>query len=201
MRTLVSAAMLMIALISCADKPEVVAAGDYVDWTEQKETGLVNTKTIGDVIYTVYYLPKESLALRDAGEGASEDEWKSEMEKKGDMQYYKLVYRLASGNQDILKHNLTDEAEYFSRSNYLAFGVNNDVYVQCGRERLPCRLHQFTPGYGITPQAEVVFAFDDNDKEYTQNRTLVVEDQLFGGGILQFEFNAEDLKNIPTIQF
>jgi hypothetical protein len=201
MRTIISISMLMIALISCADKPEVVAASEYVGWTEQEENGLVNAKTIGDVTYTVYYLPKESLALREVGEGASEEELKAALEKKGNMQYYKLIYRLASGNQDILKYNLTEEAEYFSRSNYLAFGVDKDVYVQCGQERLPCRLHEFAPSYGIKPQAEVVFAFDDNDIECTQNRTLVVEDQLFGGGILQFEFRAEDLKNIPTIQF
>lgn len=201
MKTAVSISVLMITLMSCADKPEVIGAAEYVGWTEQEESGLVNTKTIGDVIYTVYYLPKESLALREAGEGASEEEWKAAVEKKGDMQYYKLVYRVATGNQDILKHNLSGEAEYFSRTNYLAFGVDKDVYVQCGSERLPCRLHQFAPRYGIAPEAEVVFAFDDNDKEYKQNRTLVVEDQLFGGGILQFEFNADDLKNIPTIQF
>lgn len=200
MKTVLSC-MLMITLLSCADKPEVVSAEEYINRTLEEESGLQNEKQIDDIIFTVYYIPKESMALRETGENPTSEEWKAAMDKTGDMQYYKLVYRLANSNQDILKYNLYDEAEYFTRTNYLAFGIDKDTYVQCGDERLPCRLHQFAPRYGIAPEAEVLFAFDESDKEYKQDRTLVLEDQLFGSGILQFEFNADDIKNTPTIQF
>ncbi|HTF05224.1 MAG TPA: hypothetical protein VK826_14445 [Bacteroidia bacterium] len=194
--------MLMIALMySCSEKPDVLPSGEYISWTESESSGLINSKTIDDITFSVYYLPKEAMALRETGASPSEAEWKSVVESKGDMQYYKVVYRLANSNQDILKYNLYDENEYFSRTNYLAFGVDKDVYLLSGKDKLPCRMHQFTPHYGISPEAEILFAFDEPDKEHEQNKTFVIEDQLFGTGILQFEFTAENIKNIPSIQF
>lgn len=193
--------MLMIALLSCMDNPDVLPPAEYTNWVETEENGLVNARQMEDIVFTVHYLSKEEMALRETGGDTTGGAWQAAMDAKGNMQYYKLVFRLAEGNQDVLRYDLRDETEYFSRSNYLAFGIEKDVYLLCGDERLPCRLHQFTPMYGIAPQAEVVFAFDETDPEHTKNRTLVIEDQLFGSGILQFEFTAENIKNIPTIQF
>lgn len=187
--------------LSCSEKPDVLPTEEYIGWTETEESGLVKSKTIDGIMYSVYYLPKEAMALREVEDSISEAGWKDAVESKGDMQYYKLVYRLANSNQDILRYNLRDETEFYSRTNYLAFGVDKDVYLLCGKDRMPCRLHQFTPMYGISPEAEVLFAFDNADSTNTQNKTFVIEDQLFGAGILQFEFKAEDINNIPTIQF
>lgn len=192
--------MLLIAgLIGCAESPSVVSSAEFVEWTGEEENGLCRTKEIDDIRYTVSYIPREQMALLEAGTDATPEEWNKVLNAKGDMQYFKLIYQLTESNQDILKYNLYDETEYFSRTNYLAFGIDKDVYLKSGKEQLPCRLHQFTPHYGISPKAEVVFAFDKTDS--TQNITLVLEDELFGSGILQFEFTAEDLNNIPTIQY
>lgn len=199
MRKLFGILSVVCLIAGCAESPTMVSSAEYEEWSRSEECTLHREREMDDIVFSVSYIPKEELALREAGENATPEEWKKALEAKGDMNYFKLVYSLSGSNQDILKHNLYDETEYYSRTNYLAFGVDKDVYVQCGKDRIPCRLHQYTPHYGISPNAEVLFAFDKIDS--TRDVTFVLEDQLFGSGILQFEFTADDLKNIPTIQF
>lgn len=193
------AILLLIGLASCAESPSMVSSAEFVEWTADEENGLHRTKEIDDIRYTVSYIPRAQMALLETGTDATREEWNDVLNAKGDMQYFKLEYQLTSGNEDILKYNLYDETEYYSRTNYLAFGIDKDVSLKSGKEQLPCRLHHFTPHYGISPKAEILFAFDKTDS--TQNITLVLEDELFGSGMLQFEFTAEDLNNIPTIQY
>ncbi len=201
MKYLVAIIPMIALMLSCSEKPDILPSIEYINWTESEKSGLVSTKTIDEITFSVYYLPKEAMALRETGAAPTDTEWKHAVEEKGNMQYYKVVYNLKNSNQDILKYNLNDETEYFSRTNYLAFGVDKYVYLLNGKDRLPCRMHQFTPHYGISPKAEILFAFDELDKEHEQDITFVIEDQLFGMGILQFEFTAENIKNIPSIQF
>jgi hypothetical protein len=200
MRTYFIVMVLALCFISCDKRPEVLPTHEYIGWVETEENGLKKTKEMDGINYTVYYIPKEAMVLRELSDTASQQEWNAALEAKGNMQYFKLVCNLTHSNQDILKYNLYDETEYYARTNYLAFGIDKDVYLLNGNDRLPCRIHQYTPSYGISPKAEILFAFDASASG-EENITFVLEDQLFGSGMLQFEFTAEHIKNIPTIQF
>lgn len=191
----------MLFLSGCAKSPSQLSSGDYIKWIGKEENGLLIQKQLGEFVIVTQFRSPQSMALIRAGISADKKEWESALYEAGNMQYYFLSYKLNTTSLDILKYNMRDESEYFSRSNYLSFGVNKDVYVLCGKDSLPCRLHQFTPHYGLSPKVDLVFAFDEPDSLHSLNRTLVIEDQLFGLGILRFEFKADDIKNTPSISF
>jgi len=193
--------LLCLVLSGCSVAPSVLPSGQYLDWMNDRSNGLVAEKKVGEFSITAGYRSADAMALMNTGFYPTPQQWKSAREQSGNMQYYFVTYRLNNSNQDILKYKLSDENEYFARSNYLSFGIEKDVYVLCGKDSLPCRLHQFTPHYGLSPKADLVFAFDEPDSLHARDRTLVIEDQLYGLGILQFEFKAKDLQNIPSIRF
>lgn len=195
---------LFIAILffpACEKAPQHLKGKDYMHWVSQKEHGLLMEKKLGEFTIHAQYRSPECMALIRAGMDAGQKKWEKALKEEGNMQYYSVSYSLNNSSMDILKYKMQDESDYFARSNYLAFGVNKDVYVLCGNDSLPCRIHQFTPHYGLSPNADIIFAFDEPDSLHTKNRTLVIEDQLFGLGILRFEFSAEDIHKTPTIIF
>ena len=193
--------LILVLFLACSTTPSTLPSNEYLKWMSEKSNGLVKEKTIGEITVAACYRSPDAMALIRAGENATAKEWKVARKESGNMQYYFVSYQLNKSNQDILKYNLSDESEYFGRSNYLSFGIDKDVYVLCGKDSLPCRLHQFTPHYGLSPKAEIVFAFDEPDSLHKYDHTLVIEDQLFSLGILRFQFDAQDLKKIPSIHF
>lgn len=194
-------AVAILLVASCAKTPERLPANEILGWMAEKDHGLVSEKKIAEITVAAEYRSPEAMALMRTGPNPDSKEWKKALEDAGDMQYYMVSYRLNNSGQDIMKYNLHDESEYFARSNYLSFGIDKDVYVICGKDSLPCRLHQFTPHYGLSPKADLVFAFDDPDQSHQFDHTLVIEDQLFGLGILRFNFKSEDIKHTPSIAF
>ena len=193
--------LILFFLSECSTTPANLSADKYIGWLSEESNGLFKKKTIGEITVFAQYRSPEAMALIRTGNNPTPEEWKTAKEASGNMQYYLVSYRLNKSNQDILKYNLSEESEYFARSNYLAFGIDKDVYVLSGKDSLTCRLHQFTPHYGLSPKADIIFAFDEPDSLKKNNHTLVIEDQLFGLGILRFEFEAEHLQEIPTLQF
>lgn len=177
-----------------------MSSAEFNSWVKDESNGLVMTRTMDDLEYSVTYLPAASLVLRDHIQPANKSDWDSAIASKKDVYCFILKYKLHRSNADVLKFNLENENDYYSRSNYLAFGLDKDVWLECDSAQIPCTLHQFIPHYGISPEAEVLITFPKPSESTEQSFTFVLNDKIYDAGLMKFEFDSDNLNNIPTIQ-
>ena len=181
----------LITLFSC--KKKELNQTDYLQYIEDNNNGLNIYKTMGDVRYTLQYKPLEYIIIKEN----AVDIKKRTTELEG-MQYYTLSYSLENSKEDILQHGLNDKTEYYERVNYLSFGLQNDIYLENGNDKLQCILFNYVRSYGLTAIADFVLAFEKN-KSTISERTLVIEDKVFGGGIIKLKIEKNDIENIPLL--
>lgn len=185
--------MLVLFISSCVKKK--LPASEYVNYIESEKNGLNVSKTIGDICYRVQYKPQDYILLK---ENKSDQSIVKKQDLK-DMQYYTLQYALKEKNEDILKAHLNNSNEYYARSNYFSFDLQQDIYLVEGKDTLPCRLFNYVNSYGLSPKADFVLAFDKTANTAKEDKTIVIEDKVYGGGVIKLKIEKENIKDIPEL--
>jgi hypothetical protein len=191
--TYIGLILLSLSFYACAKKK--VTATEYMTYMEQEKNGLKVSKTIGDICYSVQYKTPEYVLLKENTASLSA------LKKKDieEMQYYTLQYSLTDKSKDILKAHLQNNDDYLERSNYFSFGLQEDIYLVDGKDTLPCKLFNYVNSYGLSPKADFVLAFDGKPKKEVQDKLLVIEDNVYGGGIIKLKIEKENIQQIPEL--
>lgn len=185
--------LLSLSFYACSKKK--VNATDYIAYMEQEKNGLKVSKTIGDICYTIQYKTPDYILLKENTNGGSTLAKKDLQE----MQYYTLQYSLTDKTKDILKAHLQNGGDYLERSNYFSFGLQEDIYLVDGKDTLPCKLFNYVNSYGLSPKADFVLAFDGKQKKEVEDKLLVIEDNVYGGGIIKLKIEKENIQHIPEL--
>lgn len=179
--------------VSCTKQK--IQTADYLNYIENKSNGLKVSKNIGEIDYTVQYKPLEYILLK---ENKNEDQQKRKEDLQG-MQYYTLSYSLVNSRKDILKAGLNAKEDYYERVNYFSFGLQNDIYLVDGRDTMDCKLFNYVRSYGLSPKADFIMAFETNKDQTPHDKLIVIEDKIYGGGIIKLKIEKDDINNVPEL--
>ena len=134
------------------------------------------------VTYKLQYRPVEFQALNALkGTGnVNADAIQTQIDSFADRQLYCLRIQVDSADEDILRHNLSDEGEYYHRLELLnnKFGVM--TWGLSGQDTVHTGFHHFERTYKIRPFVQVLFSL--NDKDGNMPDKLVFEDYIFNHG-------------------
>lgn len=187
-------------LFSCKGKNEL-SPQEYVKWVEDPSNGLKVERKMDAVIYSVQYKP---LAYIVAKEEKNNSIKKSTLETREKilekMQYYTL--RMATNGKDLLTVNSPSQQEYYQRQNYLTYELQHDIALVDGADTLSCGLFQAVGNYGLAPYMDFVLGFERKDtlqEKPMNDKELILEDKVFGNGILKFTIKKEDIHKLPEI--
>jgi hypothetical protein len=160
---------------------------DYVRFIEDEANGLKVSKNIGEVKYTLQYKPAAYIRLRENQKSAEDG-----------MQYYTLSLSLVDQHKDIMRYDLHGQNEYYERANYLSYGLMNDIFLVENGDTLKCELFNYVRTYGLSPQADMVIGFRQPVLKAAADKLFVLDDKLFGGGLIKLKISAEDIENLPA---
>lgn len=182
--------MACLSLFACTKKK--LGSEAYLKYVEDKNNGLQVSKDIKDIRYSVQYKPAQYILLKErVAESNAND--------LAGMQYYTLQYSLVDKSKDIMRAHIEKQNEYYERVNYFSFGLQNDIYVVEDKDTLDCKLFNYVRSYGLSPMADFVLGFNETPGKETSDKTFVIEDNIFGGGIIKLKINQEDILNIPEL--
>lgn len=173
----------------------------YIKWVENPEHGLRQSQVVNGVAFELQYKPVDYIIARENGKpDLSRSFYEKRKEKLGELYYFSL--NLKSGEQDLLMHNINDEQEYYKRVNYYSLDFQQDIKLLCGTDTLACLMYQFENTYGVAPYIRMSIAFSGKKKaELLQKDSFIlIEDRVFGGGLLRFPFNSKALDQLPGIK-
>jgi hypothetical protein len=174
---------------------------NFVKWVENPKNGLKQSKEVNNVIFEIQYKPLDYIIANENRKPIIEETfYKERIQKLGDLFY--LTLTLKSGSQDIMMYNLHDSQEYFKRVNYYSLDFQQDIKAVIGNDTLPCLMYQFENMYGVTPYVKMSIAFSGKHKtDFPKTDPLIlIDDRIFGGGLLRFVWKQSDLENIPSIK-
>ena len=191
--------VLLFLMAGCGKS--VLPPAAYTQWVESPEHGLKQSKEIGGVQFELQYKPADYIiACENAQQQLAASFHQERKQKLGELLYFTLA--LKSGSQDLLMYNLADEKEYLQRVNYYSLDFQQDIKLVVGNDTLPCLLYQFENTYGIAPFVRMSIAFTGKKKEAiaSTGAIVLVNDRVFGGGVLPFAFDNDHFESIPEIE-
>lgn len=173
----------------------------YVRWIEDPANGLRLVRKSHDVQFELQYRPADYIIAQENAKPVLDEKFHTDRQAQlGDMMYFTLA--IQSGSTDIMMHNMKDESEYYQRANYYALDFQQDIRMVIEKDTLPCSMYQFENTYGVTPYIKMLLAFSGShrSKLETSNPVILVNDRVFGGGLMRFEYQHTQLNAVPKIQ-
>ena len=171
---------------------------EFVKWV--KSSHLKKTKSIQEIEYSLNYLPTEYLVFNELKTNkVSSTQLESVSESYNDMEYYELRLRVPTG-LEVAKYKL-GSSSYEDRIKYLSFELQNDIKAVIETsEEVKCVLSHFERTYNVSPYTTILLGFPKDNLAEAKERTIVLEDKIFGNGIIKFHWTKEQINNIPKVE-
>lgn len=200
--------VLLVITISSCKKNSISNEQDYLQWINKHA---VKSKTVNGLELSVKYLPPDFLAYKEL----SEKEY-SRDQVDSLVNYYSNSYSFLltisplpakdGTRPDLLYYNLGSVEEYNVRLKELTFNFNEYVYLETQYGKHPPILNVFENTYGITPDRTIYLVFNKYEQVRSETKeitdfNIVFNDKLFVTGISYFNFKAQELNNVPKINF
>ena len=185
-------------ITSCSNAPEKMKSSDLIKWFNDSGNGFVNNQEVGEIRFSAQLRPVDyQIALDHKSDFINEEEYRKAKERIDRMTYFSL--RISSDfSPDVMLHNAEDEQVYFERDMYYSYEFSNDIYLITD-DTVQCSIYHFVNSHGLTPYIESVFAFE-KDASRIKDPVLVIDDKVFGSGIVKFSFDDKVLKNQPELE-
>ena len=171
---------------------------EYIHWVESRDNELKKVKEVGDYVYELQYWPIEYKLLKESETRRLGEKYiAKKKEENGSFMYFKLRMYEKSKQKDILEYGVSGMNDYYKRIDYLSYGFEENIACFRGKDTLlPCVYH-FERTYSVSPFADVMFTFKDKSPE---DFTVLVDDIVFNGGPLKFEFKKSSLSDLPELK-
>jgi hypothetical protein len=180
---------------------EQLSPKEYVQWLRDVNNGINKEKTIDDITFSIQYKPSEYIVcMEEKKDQLSDSLLKGRQKELTDMEYYDLTIGLASGQGELLKHDLKSTAQYEERVNYFAFNMQHDINLVEDGDTIPCGLYHFERTYDVAPYSKFLLGFVKGKHSKPKERTLAFYDKIFNKGLIKFTYTDEDFNNIPKLK-
>ncbi len=179
---------------------ENVSATEFITWCSNEDNHLSKSKTVSEMQYKVMFLPPESMAYTEL----KAEEYNLEIFRKvsdsyKDMSYFNFRIQLSDGNGELLKYNLQSAMQYEERIKYVSFNMDKDLYIIQDNAIIYPGLYHFERTFEVVPYLTVMMAFDNKKFDKKREFTLVYNDRLFEKGMIKFNYQNNQLVDVPEI--
>ena len=188
---------LIFFLASCSGV-DTLDGKSYLSWVKNPKNGLRIQKELSGIIYSAQFKPYEFIVLNEEKEHSLPKDILNKRKKELDgMIYYN--FRISSNqSSDVLNFGLSEKSDYINRLNYLSYDFQNNIQLVTDKDSVNCGLYHFVQGHGIVPYVDMVLGFPIDDQNTDQ--TLVIDDKVFGNGIIKFFIAKEDVIKTPQLE-
>lgn len=191
--------ILAVAIFVFGFSEKELNAEDYVKYVESDNNALMNTKEIDDLSFKLQYCPTEYLLLMEYKTDNISNALVENRKKENDSLLYFKLRISAKGTNDVMNHNVGSTEDYYSRIQYLSYGLEENIALLNGNDTIFPALFHFERTYGIAPFADFIMAFHTKIKE-SDDFQVLIDDKAFDSGILKFTYNNKDIQNIPKLK-
>ncbi len=183
-------------------KTLVVSPSEFISWVKDPENGLVKTRQINDLQFSLTYLPPAFMICNDLKkENISKKELAELALQYEDFEYYLLKIEALESGMELAKYKVSNRKEYEDRIRYYSFNMQNDLIAKLETgEEVYCELYHFERTYNITPYSSFLIGFPKEFIANSKERTIILEEKVFNKGNIKFKWTTAEMNNIPQIE-
>jgi hypothetical protein len=185
----------MLLVAACSSK--TVSMDELKKYPFDSSHGLIQVSNRGGAKVEVYYKPKELIfrqELKDNADRKAEVETRKNMDS---LDYF--VFRLSRNGHEI-ENDYANDPEMFNKViDYLSFSFGNDVYMIHKKDTMPMLDFSYARMFGTSDACQLLTVFKSDLKTRTGKVTICFDDTFLGTGLSSFEFEIQDIKNIPPL--
>ncbi|MCI5059422.1 MAG: hypothetical protein MRY83_25135, partial [Flavobacteriales bacterium] len=177
-------------------KKELIKEFDQV----LKENNLIKTKEVGELAFTISYLPHEYLALKEMGNQIDNEKLKKSMENYSELVYFQIQITNPQQQSELLKYNLSNADEYDARIKYYAFDADKDIKISQSEGTTACAISHFERNFDVVPHIRLLAAFEMNKLQLNEDIIFEFQDNVFNKGIIKVKFDPISQINLPNLE-
>jgi hypothetical protein len=171
---------------------------EFVQWVQNTANGYNKSKTI-DLSFTLQSKPLAYIiCVEERTDSLLKSVYDQKYKQLDDLEYFDLSINVQNGMFELLKHNLKTVAEFDRRARYYSFEMQKDIKMVVDGDSIPCSLYHFERAYDNHSSNTFLLGFPKSNA--LSNRTVVLEDKVFGKGTIKFNFAAATKNNIPKLK-
>lgn len=193
--------LLLLVILTTGCKKGALSPEEYMNWLNNPENGLVVTQQSNSFKYSLRYRPYTELGLIEIHEYPTKARLDSIVPHLGGLEYYLLKIEGAERQPDVLKTNLSGEADYYDRLNYLTFNFQSDIAIVVNQDTSMCTLYHMERDYGVSPYLKILLAFPIEDTGFVYDRQILIYPRIESSPeIMKFSVKKDDILNIPQLK-
>lgn len=186
---------------SCSRHAGELSSEEYIAYVNDPKNGLIVSREAGDFLVELQYKPLDYELLMEMGEESGDTTGMELLKKEiGQMQYYVLRIGSKDKKSDMLATDVGSKDDYFNRIGYLSSGIQQNIRLIDGKDTLSCLLHHFERNYKLSSYSNIILAFDANEHNEANDKTLVLDDEVFGIGRLKLTIDKSAIQKIPALR-
>lgn len=190
---------ILLSVTHCGNFPVELTTQEMINWVQNKNNGLIQTKEIGDIGFTVKYKPTDYLIARDILNGYDSDNYDTLKKKYDGLEFVDIkIYPTDPLIGDLMKYNASSIQDYQSKVYYYSFTFQDDIKLIRNGQENPCVLFNFARDHGLSPELNFVLAFERTN--LNGDTKIQVNDKVFGNGLINFIIKSKDIKNLPSLK-
>jgi hypothetical protein len=196
-------ALIYQLLLSCSNIDKQVTSNDFIKWIENEENGLIITKKISSIKYTLFYKPAEYLALNEMKLFPVDSlKLREFIREYNNLYFFSLKIEDINGKNPLLINSSSPE-EYQTLLQYCSFDMQKDLKLILCEDTLDCVFYHFESDYLLSSFSTLSFGFDNLylQERPDQNCDLVLwyNDHIFKTGYIFLKITKDNIKKIPQI--
>lgn len=156
-----------------------------IAYLENEENGLTKSISKGKYLVQTSYRPFDLIWYEE------------DLDANTSSRYDYFILRISHDNKNPT-NELAGSDDYLKANQYLN-QLFEDVRLVTDSDTLRPIETLASPMYGMTPQASVLLAFDTDLRKQQGSIHFIFKDSQLKTGRSEFEFKANDFKNIPTL--
>jgi regulatory protein YycI of two-component signal transduction system YycFG len=169
---------------------------EYVRWVEDKKNGLRITHQEGAFFYELQYQPLEYLVvMQERTEQIEASLLKEEMDKRGDLQYFKLKMYTEKGKGLLSR----DELNIENKELYLLSGLQQEMMLLQAGDTLRCVMFHFESSNNLVPYDQCMLAFEEPSDSKTDILFIYRTNKYENGGV-RIPIKRENINRIPQLK-
>jgi len=170
---------------------------ELLNYINDKNNGLVRERRVDDLIFLLRYLPPEYFVYLEKNEENKKDGLLKEYQNGISFSFH---IKPAGKFGNILYRGIQNEEQLKSRINFLNFQFGSLLELNCSKTAIPPVLCVLENNYNLNDGLRFLIVFEKNDDAViADNLDIKFIDLVFDSGIHHFNFNVNDIKNIPII--
>ena len=184
--------VLMILVFSSCDRQ--LDRQKYISKIMCYESGLHRKAIVGDFYFDILYTPAAYMVLKRENRQLTRDQVVQMAGEIEGLQYYQFEIGMKDGDSDIVSRLADGKKEKEQLLHYFSFGLQDDIYLEVARKRLPCKLFHFERSFDLKNSRRFLLGFDADS--ISDQCKFVIDSPVFNDRLIEVVI---DKRNIPEL--